>query len=97
LTGLATIAIPGVGMALVGAPIAVALGAAAAGADDDETPVERVLRHVGLTEVEARGYALGIHRGHTLVAVDVADDQSALVADIFHHYGGTHLESRHLG
>jgi len=96
LTGLATLAIPGIGLALVGVPIATALGAAAGGEDDGDTRLHEILRRVGLREAEAHGYAVSIRQGRTLITVDIADDQSGPVTAIFRRHGGAQLEFRSL-
>lgn len=98
LVGLGTALIPGIGLVLVGGPLAAALGAAGESAEEDaetDTRLRRALIRTGLTtEAQVQAYAESIRQGRILVAVDVNDEQSDAVADVFRRHGGTELTFR---
>ena len=98
LTGLTTLVIPGIGI-LLGAATAVAtLGIAATTSDtvthDQPNELEQVLVKLGFLPEQARGYAEDVRLGRTLVAVDAEEEQTDLITDILHRYGGYKLEFR---
>jgi len=98
LTGLITLAVPGIGI-LLGAATAVAtLGIAATTNDtitqDRPRELEQVLLKLGFMQEQVRGYAEDVRQGRTLLAVDAEDAQTDLIADVLHRYGGYKLEFR---
>lgn len=98
LTGLVTLAVPGIGI-LLGAATAVAtLGIAAATSEtvepDHSAELEHVLLKLGFVQEQIRGYAEDVRQGLTLVSVDAEDEQTDLIANVMHRYGGYRLEFR---
>ncbi len=101
LLSAATLAVPGIGFALVGGPLAALLGGSAARADDDTDEDNRFQRmlmevNVAASEEEARAYIEDIRAGSTIIAVEADDQQVDMVAEIFHRYGGAGLVFRRL-
>lgn len=99
LTGLTTIALPGVGLALAAGPLAATLGVAASAAEDnpENDRLQRLLVSAGFMEEQASAYAEDVRRGNTLVGVHAEDDQSDLVGDVFRRFGGVKLDFRRRG
>lgn len=98
LAGLSSLLLPGIGI-LVGAAAAVAtLGITGVSTADEsaDQPVEleHVLTKLGFLPEHARSYAEDVRRGRTLLAVDAEEQQSDLIADVFHDNGGQKLEFR---
>ena len=98
LTGLTTLVVPGIGILLGAATAVAALGIAAANsdtvADDRQVELEHVLVKLGFIPEQARGYADDVRQGRTLLAVDAQEEQTDLIADLMHRYGGKKLEFR---
>lgn len=96
LVGLSTFLLPGIGMIVAGGPLAAA--AAASTNDDDATHVDTrlhgALRGTGLTKESLQGYTERIMQGRTLVSVDADDEETDLIADVFHRHGGLGLTFR---
>jgi hypothetical protein len=100
LAGLSSLLLPGIGI-LVGAAAAVAtLGITGVSTADDAAgqPVEleHVLTKLGFLQEHVRTYAEDVRRGRTLLAVDADDEQTDLIADVFHEHGGQKLEFRRM-
>ena len=98
MTGLTTLVVPGIGILLGAATAVAALGIAAANSDtvayDRQVELEHVLVKLGFIPEQARGYADDVRQGRTLLAVDAQEEQTDLIADLMHRYGGQKLEFR---
>ena len=98
LTGLTTLAIPGIGILIGAATAAATLGLTAAGSDavpqDAPPELEQVLLKLGFLPEQIRSYAEDVRVGRTLLAIDADDTETDLIADVMHQYGGEKLEFR---
>src|SRR5436190_15521940 len=98
LAGLTTLVVPGIGILLGAATTVAALGIAAATsepvADDRQIELEPMLVKLGFLPEQARGYAEDVRQGRTLLSVDAEEQQTDLIADVMHRYGGQKLEFR---
>jgi hypothetical protein len=98
VTGLTTLAIPGIGI-LIGAAAAIATMSATAASSDAATErepieLEQMLLRLGFTQEQVHTYAEDVRLGRTLLAVDAEEAQTDLIADTMHRYGGYKLEFR---
>jgi hypothetical protein len=98
LTGLVTFVVPGIGILLGAATAVAALGITAATSDtvrnDPSNDLEHMLVKLGFMPEQARGYAEDVRQGRTLLSVEAQEEQSDMIADLLHHYGGQKLEFR---
>lgn len=98
LTGLTTLAIPGIGILIGAATAAATIGLTAAGSDavpqDAPPELEQVLLKLGFMQEQVRTYAEDVRQGRTLLAVDADDAETDLIADVMHQYAGERLEFR---
>ena len=98
LTGLVTFAVPGIGILLGAATAVAALGITAATSDDvakdQSNELEHVLVRLGFMPEQARVYAEDVRQGRTLLSVDAHEEQTDMIADLLHRYGGQKLEFR---
>jgi len=98
LTGLVTFAVPGIGILLGAATAIAALGITAASSDDaaedQSNEPEHILVKLGFMPEQARGYVEDVRQGRTLLSVDAQEEQTDLIADLLHRYGGQKLEFR---
>lgn len=95
VAGVASLLIPYLGPMIAAGPIAAALGVGAS-ADAPHAEVmrhlEQALEHVGFDPSRASAYAHHLSEGQSLVSVEVPDDQTNIIADIFHRNGGSGLD-----
>ena len=101
LLSAATLALPGIGFALVAGPLAALLGRSATRADDNTGEDHRFQRmlievNVAASEEEARAYILDIRAGSAIIAVGADDPQEGMVAEILHRHGGPGVGFRRL-
>jgi hypothetical protein len=99
LTGVATVAFWGAGLALMAGPLAAIAGAQSDEISDQEMQdrrFEQILIDAGIaaSEADARSYVEDVRAGNTFLAVEAADQQEDIVAEIFHRHGGTGLTFR---
>jgi hypothetical protein len=98
LAGLSTLVVPGIGMLLGAAAALATLGITASNSDvvDHDRPadLEQMLVKLGFMREQARGYAEDVRQGRTLLAVDAEENQTDMIADLMHRYGGQKLEFR---
>jgi hypothetical protein len=90
LVGLAALAVPGIGLAIVAGPIVAGLTGALAGTVTGG--FVGALVKSGVPEDEAPYYAEGIRRGGTLVSLETSDTLRA--GDIMHRYGSINIHER---
>jgi hypothetical protein len=100
LAGLTSLLLPGIGI-LVGATAALATLGITAASSADEVPdqpieLEQLLMKLGFMQEHVQSYAQDVRQGRTLVAVDAEDEQTDLIADLFHEHGGQKLEFRRM-
>jgi hypothetical protein len=99
LVGIGALAIPGIGPIVAAGPIAAALGvagttaAAGAGIGVVAGGLIGALTGWGFSEAEAKAYQDGIERGDILLAVEVRDDDTDRVEDIFKRHGADHVDT----
>lgn len=95
LVGLAlvgsNIILPGVGTFLIGGPLAAALTGAGIGAASGG--LIGALVGAGIPEDEAQHYSTGMEKGNVVVAVDVSDQDAAVVQRIFDNAGSRRTHS----
>jgi len=100
LTGLVTFVVPGIGILLGAATAVAALGITAATsadvAHDRSNELEQMLVKLGFMPEQARGYAEDVRQRRTLLAVDAQEEQTDMIADMLHRYGGQKLEFRRM-
>ena len=97
IAGVTAFALPGIGPMLAAGPLAAAFGLTGGEPTEEEQEkarLEGALVRAGLMEAQAQAYADGVRQGHTLVAVEVDDEQSGRVADIFTDSEGFKIEVR---
>ena len=101
VTGAATVALTGAGIALLGAPLA-ALAGAQMGQEEEETEEDRRFQrmligaNIAVSAQDAQAYIEDVRAGSSILAVEVADQQEDIAAEIFHRYGGRGLTFRRL-
>jgi hypothetical protein len=99
LVGIGALAIPGIGPIVAAGPIAAALGvagttaAAGAGIGVVAGGLVGALTGWGFSEAEARAYQEGIERGDILLAVEMPNDDTDRVEDVFKRHGADHVDS----
>jgi hypothetical protein len=97
LAGLSSLVLPGIGTLLTAGAAIAAVNAAAASADDsdeDSSTPQQVLERIGFMPAQASAFADDLQQGYTLVAVDADENQTDLIAEIFHRHGGAKLDFR---
>jgi hypothetical protein len=92
LVGLAALALPGIGLALVAGPIVAALTGAGVGAVAGG--LVGVLMDAGVPEEDAQTYAEAIRRGGTLVSVRAPDELLDQATGILNRYRPVNLQER---
>ncbi len=101
LAGVATVGLWGAGAALVAGPLA-ALAAAQMGEQDEDNEenrrFQRLLTGAGVaaSAVDAQAYIDDVRAGSTILAVEVADQQEDIAAEIFRRHGAGGLTFRRL-
>jgi hypothetical protein len=98
IAGLVAVPLTGIGTALL-AGGAAALGGLGAAAAEEQGKVEQdhlheVLLRAGLMEEQAHVYADDIRLGRTMVAVNVDDDQTDKLHNLFRRLGAGNIEFR---
>jgi hypothetical protein len=100
LAGLAAIAVPGIGMALLAAPVAAALGDIRLHAADERATYDanqdlrRLLSGIGLEDEQIPAYVRDILQGQSIVVVDADDRRVDLVDAVLHRYDIAAIEFR---
>jgi uncharacterized membrane protein len=91
VVGISSLALPGIGAALVAGPL---LGLIGAGIGATAGSLLGSLVHLGIPEKDAHLYAEGVRRGGTLVIVRSEDELARRVAELMGRYNPVDIERR---